>query len=68
MNGLRIERLNFHFENFPEAGRLEKELEAVKMEKKSLAGSDWCHPGWRLGLELWWQRWKEVGRLKKIRR
>ena len=62
------EKSYLHFENFPEAGRLEKELETARMEEKSQARSDYHHPGWWLGLELWWKRWREVGRLEKFKR
>lgn len=65
MNGLSVEKSNLHFENFPEAGRLEKELKTARMEEKSQARSDYPHPGWWLGLELWWKRWREVGGLMR---
>lgn len=44
MSGLRVEKSNLHFENCTVAGGLEEELEAGRMEEKSLARSAYCHP------------------------
>lgn len=55
---LRGEKSNLHFENCTAAGRVEKEVEAARMEEKSPARNDCCpgKRGWWLRPGLWWER------------
>lgn len=56
MSWLTVEKSNLHFENCTAASRIEKELEAAWMQKKSLAGSVvQGRVDGGLDYDLWWK-------------